>query len=61
MVFDQLGATMVESGRGLFASALMREFPDLPVEDEGRLADPRLLQDFIRRVFAYHADLTRLR
>ena len=53
-VFDHDGAARVESGRGLFADALMREFPDLPIEDEGRLAAPRLLQDFIRRVFAYH-------
>ena len=53
-IFDRHGVTVVESGRGLFAAALMRQFPDLPVEDEGRLADPRLLQDFISRVFAYY-------
>ena len=58
-VFDQQGVTVVESGRGLFAEALIREFPGLPVEDEGRLADPRLLDDFVKRVFAFHADLTR--
>src|SRR5262245_9176177 len=54
-VFDRQGA-VVESGRGLFAEALLREFPDLPVEDEGHLSDPRLLQDFVRRVFAYARD-----
>jgi uncharacterized protein YbbK (DUF523 family) len=43
-----------ESGRGLFAEALIREFPRLPIEDEGRLSDPRLLEDFIQRVLAYH-------
>ena len=52
-VFDRDGAAMVESGRGLFAEALIRQFPELPVEDEGRLTDPRLLEDFVRRVFAY--------
>jgi uncharacterized protein YbbK (DUF523 family) len=57
-VFDRDGITVVESGWGLFAEALIREFPGLPIEDEGRLADPRLLQDFIRRVFAYHASRT---
>jgi hypothetical protein len=59
-VFDQHGVTVVESGRGLFAEALIRQFPDLPVEDEGRLADPRLLEEFVKRVIAYHAGLTLL-
>jgi uncharacterized protein YbbK (DUF523 family) len=53
-IFDGDGVTHVQSGRGLFAEALIRQFPALPVEDEGRLADPRLLDDFIKRVFAYH-------
>ena len=53
-VFDRRGVTLVESGRGLFAEALIRQFPALPVEDEGRLADPRILDDFIQRVSAYH-------
>lgn len=41
------------SGRGLFAAALMQQFPHLPVEEEGRLNDPRLRENFISRVFAY--------
>ncbi len=41
------------SGRGLFATALMTRFPHLPVEEEGRLDDPRLRENFIERVFAY--------
>ncbi len=41
------------SGRGLFATALMSRFPHLPVEEEGRLSDPRLRENFIERVFAY--------
>lgn len=40
-------------GRGLFAEALLRRFPNLPVEEEGRLSDPRLRENFIERVFAY--------
>ena len=39
--------------RGLFAEALARAFPRLPVEDEDRLDDARLREDFIERVFAY--------
>ena len=40
-------------GRGIFAEALLRRFPNLPVEEEGRLSDPRLRENFIERVFAY--------
>jgi uncharacterized protein YbgA (DUF1722 family)/uncharacterized protein YbbK (DUF523 family) len=42
------------SGRGLFADALIKRFPLLPVEEEGRLNDPELRENFIERVFAYH-------
>ncbi len=41
------------TGRGLFAAALLDRFPDLPAEEEGRLSDPRLRENFIERVFAY--------
>ena len=40
-------------GRGLFAAALLDRFPSLPVEEEGRLTDPVLRENFIERVFAY--------
>ncbi|MFN7915620.1 MAG: DUF523 and DUF1722 domain-containing protein [Vicinamibacterales bacterium] len=40
-------------GRGLFAEALLTRLPNLPVEEEGRLGDPRLRENFIERVFAY--------
>lgn len=40
-------------GTGLYASALMEAFPNLPVEDEGRLNDAKLRENFIERVFAY--------
>jgi len=42
------------NGVGLFASELIRQFPDLPIEEEGRLSDPRLRENWIQRVFAYH-------
>jgi len=41
------------NGRGLFAQALKERFPNLPVEEEGRLKDPRLRENFIERIFAY--------
>lgn len=40
-------------GVGLFAAALMAAMPLLPVEEEGRLRDWRLRENFIERVFAY--------
>jgi uncharacterized protein YbgA (DUF1722 family)/uncharacterized protein YbbK (DUF523 family) len=40
-------------GKGLYASTLMEAYPNLPVEDEGRLNDPKLRENFIERVFAY--------
>jgi uncharacterized protein YbgA (DUF1722 family) len=51
-VYDQHG-TPARSGRGLFAAALVEAYPYLPVEEEGRLADPRLRDNFVERVFAY--------
>ena len=41
------------TGVGVFARALMDRFPHLPIEEEGRLQDPRLRENFIERVFAY--------
>lgn len=40
-------------GRGLFAAELIRQFPNMPIEEEGRLHDPRLRENFIDRVFMY--------
>ncbi len=48
------GGMPSRTGRGLFARELMARFPDLPVEEEGRLSDPRLRDNFVERVFAYH-------
>ncbi|HET9469093.1 MAG TPA: DUF523 and DUF1722 domain-containing protein [Vicinamibacterales bacterium] len=43
----------IKSGRGVFAARLVERFPSLPVEEEGRLSDPRLRENFVERVFAY--------
>ncbi len=51
-IYDPQG-TSARAGRGLFAAALVRAFPNLPVEEEGRLSDPRLRDNFVERVFAY--------
>jgi len=40
-------------GIGLFARAFMEQFPHLPVEDDGRLHDPALRENFIQRIFVH--------
>lgn len=49
-------AAPLHSGRGLFAQALVDAFPDLPIEEEGRLQDVRQREAFVARVFAYWRD-----
>ncbi|HEY3226719.1 MAG TPA: DUF523 domain-containing protein [Planctomycetota bacterium] len=51
-VFRRNGAAS-RTGRGLFAQRLMAHLPLLPVEDEGRLGDPRVRENFLARVLAY--------
>lgn len=41
-------------GQGLFAAVLQATFPHLPIEEEGRLCDAKLRENFIERLFAYH-------
>jgi uncharacterized protein YbgA (DUF1722 family)/uncharacterized protein YbbK (DUF523 family) len=51
-VYSEAGVPS-RAGRGLFARRLIEEYPLLPVEEDGRLSDPRLRDNFITRVFAY--------
>ena len=50
-VYDANGVP-ARDGTGVFAEVLLRRAPHLPVEEEGRLNDPRLRENFIARVFA---------
>jgi uncharacterized protein YbbK (DUF523 family) len=43
--------TVTRDGVGLYAQRLMQNFPYLPVEEEGRLEDPQLRENFIQRVY----------
>ena len=43
-----------DSGAGIYAQTIMQELPLLPTEEEGRLMDPVLRENFIERVFVYH-------
>ncbi len=50
-VYDKNGVP-AKVGVGLFARIFMDHFPLLPVEEEGRLNDPKLRENFIERIFA---------
>lgn len=41
------------TGRGAFAAGVLERWPNLPVEEEGRLNDPVLRENFIERIFVY--------
>ena len=53
-IYQKNGYPHKERGMGLFASALKKTYPLMPIEEEGRLHDPRLCENFILRVYAYH-------
>ncbi len=52
-VYHKNGSPLV-SAPGVYARTLMETNPLLPVEEEGRLHDPVLCENFFTRVFAYH-------
>ena len=51
----QEGGRPAEDGRGIYAQAFCAQHPDLPVEEDGRLNDAVLRENFLTRVFAYAA------
>lgn len=52
-VYNQAGVPE-RQGRGLYAATLTGKLPLLPVEEEGRLNDPGLRENFVERLFAYY-------
>ncbi|HCD9751665.1 DUF523 and DUF1722 domain-containing protein [Pseudomonas aeruginosa] len=52
-VYPEGGGAPRAEGRGRFAAALCEALPELPVEEEGRLHDPVLRENFLTRVFAH--------
>ena len=53
-VYQENGYPSDEKGRGVFAQAVIKNNPLLPIEEEGRLEDVVLRETFIIRVFAYY-------
>ncbi len=52
-VYSEAGSSF-RMGSGMFAGAFRERFPMIPVEDEGRLQDPGIRENFVERVFVYH-------
>jgi len=50
-IHDEAGG-LRGAGRGLYAATVTRRLPLLPVEEEGRLTDAAIRENFIERVFA---------
>ncbi|GAB2936022.1 YbgA family protein [Hafnia psychrotolerans] len=59
-VYSANGKDGKKVGVGIYAAALMKRFPWLPVEEDGRLNDPVLRENFVERVFALY-ELNQLR
>ncbi len=43
--------SVTKQGIGIFGGAFMRHFPLIPIEDDGRLHNPRFRENFIERIF----------
>jgi uncharacterized protein YbgA (DUF1722 family)/uncharacterized protein YbbK (DUF523 family) len=52
--YNQDGNAVASDATGLFAAELMRLDPLLPVEEDGRLHDNQLRENFATRIYAYH-------
>ncbi|PSJ46839.1 hypothetical protein C7I36_02735 [Zobellella taiwanensis] len=53
-VYHDSGKGNAKEGTGLYAAELMRALPLLPVEEDGRLNDPVLRENFVTRLYALH-------
>ena len=51
-LYDRNGVPS-KQGVGLFARTFMEHFPLLPVEEDGRLHDPRLRENFVECIFTF--------
>ena len=49
-VYNKKGG-FLKTGTGIFAHAFVNHFPLIPVEEEGRLHDPKLRENFIESIF----------
>ena len=53
-VYQPNGYPHTTPGMGVFAQALKEKYPLMPIEEEGRLNDDALYDNFVMRVYAHH-------
>lgn len=53
-LYAEDGTLREETSRGIFAASVVAAYPLLPVEEEGRLHEPQVRENFITRAFALH-------
>ncbi|MCZ2720886.1 DUF523 and DUF1722 domain-containing protein [Marinomonas sp. 15G1-11] len=53
-VYQESGHPHAETRSGLFTELLQNKYPYLPIEEEARLNDANLRENFILRVYAHH-------
>jgi uncharacterized protein YbgA (DUF1722 family)/uncharacterized protein YbbK (DUF523 family) len=53
-VYQENGYPHEQRGKGIFVQALQEAYPFLPIEEEGRLHDDKLYENFVLRVYAHH-------
>ncbi|MCV2403671.1 DUF523 and DUF1722 domain-containing protein [Marinomonas sp. C2222] len=53
-VYQESGMPHQKFGMGLYAKALKEKYPLMPMEEEGRLHDDVLYDNFVTRVYAHH-------
>jgi uncharacterized protein YbbK (DUF523 family) len=52
-VYQPLNAPSIKNGVGVFAKKLKEKMPNLPIEEEGRLNDAWLRENFLMQVYSY--------
>ncbi|MBQ4846818.1 DUF523 and DUF1722 domain-containing protein [Pseudoalteromonas sp. MMG005] len=52
-VYNEAGTGNSSEGIGFFAAQIMKHNPNLPCEENGRLSDPHLRENFVMRVYVY--------
>ena len=53
-VYAEFGSNKVRHGMGMFANEFTEYYPLIPTEDEGRLNDPKIRENFIVKVFSFY-------
>jgi uncharacterized protein YbgA (DUF1722 family)/uncharacterized protein YbbK (DUF523 family) len=59
-VYEAEGSNNRKSGTGIFTAELKRQLPWLPVEEDGRLYDPAIRENFVERIYTLY-ELNKLR